>query len=354
MKFEHYKTHLRWGILHGINDCIAGYMLARYTLSANQQNAVLALIVYSIIAFGGQLPVGLWLDAKKDLKTFSLLSVVLLLLSCPLYLINPFAAIVIAGIASAGIHVTGGCICLLTSKEKFGPLGIFTAPGVAGLAIGGFCGHLDKYWLVLPFVTAIILFFQLIKNEFPVYATAQKVKEDVLDSHDFVMIVLLLLMSIRSFLFDLLNTFSGQFGYGLLVIGLSAFAGKIIGGFFADKIGWKRWIFITLPLSFVFLELGHDNLISLSFGVACLQSSVPVTLQLMYNTVPNYPATISALSLGTVIAFAGLPLYATPWFNHIFNSTFPAFVIMLIALVILLSAGFLFYMRRLQSANQVK
>lgn len=354
MRFEHHKTPLCWGILHGVNDCIAGYMLASYTLFVSQQNALLALIVYSILAFGGQLPVGLWLDAKKDLKTFSLFSVVLLLLSCPLYFVNPFAAIVVAGFASAGIHVTGGCICLLTSKEKFGPLGIFTAPGVAGLAIGSFCGHLDKYWLILPFVTALIFFLQVIKNEFPAYATAKKVKDDILDSHDLVMIVLLLLMSVRSFLFDLVNTFSGQFGYGLLVIGLSAFAGKIIGGFFADRIGWKRWVFITLPLSFVFLELGHENLIALSFGVACLQSSVPVTLQLMYNTVPNYPATISALSLGTVIAFAGLPLYATPWLNHIFNSTFPAFVIMLIVLMILLSAGFLFYMRRPQSANQVK
>ena len=60
---------------------------------------------------------------------------------------------------------------------------------------------------------------------------AVKAKEDIFDSHDMVMIVLLLLMSIRSFLFDLLNTFSGQFEYGLLVVGLGAFAGKIVGAF---------------------------------------------------------------------------------------------------------------------------
>ena len=349
-----YRTSLRWGILHGVNDCVAGYMLSAYALSADQPKATLALIVYSILAFGGQLPVGLWLDAKRDMRLFSVVPVILLIAGCTLYFVSPFAAIVVAGFASAGIHVTGGCICLLLNKGKFGPLGVFTAPGVAGLAVGSFCGLLNSYWLILVIVTLFILFVPLVKGNFPAYAVAVKAKEDILDSHDMVMIVLLLLMRIRSFLFDLLNTFSGQFEYGLLVVGLGAFAGKIVGAFFADRIGWRRWVFITLPLSFVLLQLGHDNLLLLSFGIACLQSSVPITLQLMYNTLPHYPATASALSLGTIVAFAGLPLYLTPLAPNFFNNSFGLFAIMLVVALVLLAAGFLFYLRSQQRGAAIK
>lgn len=345
MKTARLKIPLYWGLLHGVNDWIAGYMLAHFTLTTGSKDAMLSLIVYSILAFGGQLPVGIWLDAKKDLKSFGLISALLLLICCPVYFISPFLAVLIAGFASAGVHVCGGCICLMLNKEKFTPLGIFTAPGVAGLTLGGFCGYMNSYLLLVAFVMALILFFLLVKNGFPAYSIAKKVNNELLDSHDIIMIILLLIMSLRSFLFDLVNTFSGQFGYGLLVIGLSAFAGKIIGSMLADKIGWKKWVFISLSLAFIFLELGHDNLGSLAFGVACLQSSVPITLQLMYNSIPYYPATASAMSLGTIVALAGLPLYATPWLHTMFNTSSVMFMLLIVILASILFAGFLFYKR---------
>ena len=76
---------------------------------------------------------GLWLDAKRDMRLFSVVPVILLIAGCTLYFVSPFAAIVVAGFASAGIHVTGGCICLLLNKGKFGPL-VFYCPGSGGVS----------------------------------------------------------------------------------------------------------------------------------------------------------------------------------------------------------------------------
>ncbi|MEP7319302.1 MAG: hypothetical protein ABI921_11190 [Panacibacter sp.] len=343
---QHISTPLYWGILHGVNDWVAGYLLAHYAFAATPQQSFPALIIYSILAFGGQLPVGLWLDGKRDLKSFGIASIYLLLLSMLVSFIDPFTAIIIAGIASAGIHVAGGCVCLMVNQEKITPLGIFTAPGVAGLTLGGFCGAISGNWMLVPIIITVVLFVLIIRNGFPVYLLKSKESNKSVDIHDMLMILLLLVMSLRSFLFDLLNNFSQQFEYGLLIIGLSAFAGKIIGGLFADKMGWKRWVYITLPLAFIFLELGRSNIIAMAFGVACLQSSVPITLQLMYNSIPGYPATASAMSLGTIVALAGLPLYASPYLHNIFSNSSPVFIVLIVVAVLIISAGFFVYVKQ--------
>lgn len=47
----------------------------------------------------------------------------------------------------------------------------------------------------------------------------------------------------------------------------------------------------------------------LGFGVACLQSSVPISLLLMHRNMPRFPATATAFTLGTGIAIAALLLF---------------------------------------------
>jgi len=304
------------------------------------------LVIYAVLAFGGQLPVGLWLDRNRNLQSFGICSIILLLLAGLIFFVDPFWAIIVAGFASAGIHVVGGCVCLMLNKEKIAPLSIFTAPGVAGLTLGGFCGMLNGNWIMLPLTMASVLLVLIVKNGFPVYLLHKSENSPALERHDMLMISLLLIMCLRSFLFDLLNSFSGQIEYGLLVAGLSTFAGKIIGGLFADKIGWKRWIYITLPLAFILLQLGHNNIIAMGFGVACLQSSVPITLQLLYNSMPAYPATAAALSLGSIVALSGLPLYALPNLNYFFSSSLSIFILLIAVILIVISFAFLMYVRQ--------
>ena len=303
---------LNWGLLHGINDWIAGYLLMHYSLTNPGNDSFIALILYVIFAFGGQLPLGILVDKLKKLKIFGQVSILLLILATILSTQFIFLAILIAGVASAGIHVIGGTICLQQSRNKITPLGIFTAPGVAGLALGGFCGTLPLHWIWLAMALIFILFFHISKKGWPAYIFKKEKLTNTPDTHDAVMIILLFIMTLRSFIFDMVNQFSTQIEYGLLILGLSAFCGKIIGAVMADKIGWKNWLYISLPLAFIFFEIGRESVWALGFGIACLQSSVPLTLQLMYRCLPSFPATASAMSLGTVIALAGLPMYNLP------------------------------------------
>lgn len=302
------RQPLLWGILHGLNDFTAGFMLANFTLLGNYNDSLLFIIIYSVIGFGGQLPVGFWIDYKKQLKPFASASIVLLPLAICTYFIHPEAGIILSGIASAFIHVTGGAVCLQVHENKTGPLALFTAPGVLGLTLGGMVGSMNTNGLWLIATAVIITGYLIWKNKLPAYQSHTK-KDSELDAHDLIMLVILLIMCFRSFVFDVINQVSFDFENGILILGISAFAGKIIGGFVADKIGWKKFVYITLPIALLFFQFGKENIYALAVGIACLQSSVPITFLLISRSLPLYPATATAFSLGTSIALAGLPLY---------------------------------------------
>jgi predicted MFS family arabinose efflux permease len=197
-------------------------------------------------------------------------------------------------------------------------------------------------------VLVIVVAFLILKNNLPVYKTPEQ-KQSELDAHDWIMLGILLIMCFRSFVFDVINHVAQQYPNGILIIGISAFAGKIIGGFVADKIGWKKFVYITLPIALVLFQFGKENIYALSFGIACLQSSVPITLLLMNKSLPMYPATATALSVGTSIALAGLPVYLinekktiTDGFN---NGWLTAIVFILLLLCWWLADKFLFKKR---------
>ena len=307
------KLPLLWGALHGINDWVAGFMLSGFGFAHSAKEGMLMLMAYAIIGFGGQLPVGMWLDESKAFSRFSKISLGLLIVTPFIWMINPFAGIVAAGFASAFVHVTGGAVCLETSKDKIGPLGVFTAPGVLGLALGTASAQLSNFWLMVPVLAVAIIGSLLLFNQSLSFQRTQvqpkPSNKQVLDSHDWIMLGILLTVTLRSLLYDIIQQVSQHWQQGLLVLGISAFVGKIVGGFLADKVGWKTWVYITLPLAFLLLQFGKDNIYLLGFGVACLQSSVPISLLLMRRSLPRYPGTSSAMVLGVGVAVAGLPMY---------------------------------------------
>jgi len=313
MNNKHYRISLAWGLLHGVNDWIAGYMVMSYSLYQPIEQSSLVLIIYTILGFGGQLPVGMWLDKYKNVNPFINTSLILLAGSVLCYWINDLAGIIIAGFSSAFLHVTGGSICLKVNNDKAGPLGVFTAPGVLGLTLGIASGNTSSWWLGLAIIAIMLILLvfniRLSNNKKLPGSELTPSANQLIEGHDWVMIAILLTVTLRSLLYEVISVFAHNWQTGLLTIGIAAFAGKIIGGFLADRIGWKLWVYITLPLAFVFLQFGQNNLLMLGFGISCLQSSVPVSLMLMRRNMPGFPATATAMTLGTTIAIAALFLF---------------------------------------------
>ena len=327
-----------WGLLHGVNDLAAGFLLAAYTLTHGYSDSFLFISIYAILGFGGQLPVGFWLDKQKDIALFAKLSVSLLPLSLLFFFVSPEAAIICSGIASAFVHVTGGTICLQVHNNKSGPLGLFTAPGVLGLTIGGLLGGAGYMLPVILLLATVFIAMAIFKMPLPIYYRPEK-KQSELDSHDLVMLLLLLFMCFRSFLFDVVNYVAENYEDGLLYIGISAFLGKIIGGFVADKVGVRKFIYITLFTALVLFQFGKNNIYMLCTGIAFLQSSVPVTLLMMSRCLPLHPASATAFSLGASIIFAGLPLFLVSE-KRVFHDFFTEPGLITVIYILILATGF--------------
>ena len=306
-----YKIAVLFGAGHGLNDFIAGYLLANLSVkSSNWQLNTLAFLVYSIIAFGGQLPAGIVLDKVKKIKSFSILSILLMIFSIAVSYLSIYAAILLSGFASAFIHVCGGTACYVSDNKNSTLAGIFTSPGVIGLITGGILGSMHFSLFYLFILPLILLLFWLYSIEIPSYSSMNETKnESLLHAHDFFMLILLLAIAFRSLFWNVLHMMCFSNTHWLLGLGISAAAGKLIGGYLTNKVEWKKFVILSMFGSILLLNIGKDYFPVFCVGVALLQSAVPITLLLMQNYMQSTPATATGLSLGVAIALAGLPTY---------------------------------------------
>jgi len=306
-----YKLAGLFGIAHGVNDFIAGFLLSNLsTHSINWKQNSIAFLLYSTIAFGGQLPAGIMVDKTQKVKLFSVLSLVLMLLSILFFYQNIFIAILLSSVASAFIHVCGGAVCFNADNKKATLAGLFTAPGVLGLIIGGVLGASSFTNLYVFSFLLLLLLLVLLKSNLPTYTTQEiATTKHLLETHDFFMLILFLAIAFRSLFWNIIHIYCLENKMWLLAIGISAFLGKLFGGFMYDKVDGKKFIMISILFSAILLNVGKQNIWIISIGTALLQSAVPITLLMVQQFLKNKPATGAGIALGMAIALAGLPTY---------------------------------------------
>jgi len=306
-----YKTPIVFGLAHGINDFIAGYLLAAHTASgASIEKNTFVFLMYGIIAFGGQLFTGLVVDKTRQLKKAALLSVLLMLCAVGVFNSNLTIAILISGLASAIIHVCGGAACYFDDNESNTMAGIFTSPGVIGLIAGGILGiHPGAYFYALiPLLAGIFYLVSTLNIHYKNEIKQQRFSISF-ETHDYVMLLLLLAISLRSLMWNMMQLLTHNETEKLIGIAIAAFMGKLFGGYLCDRVSWKKFVYITTFLSAILLTAGKTYQPLFYIGVACLQSGIPITLVLMQNLLRTMPATASGLALGVALVLSGLPMY---------------------------------------------
>ena len=154
------------GLMHGFSDCISGYLIGTLDSGNDLLHTGMLILLYNLLAFGGQLPAGMIVDNKSKPKIFILGSALLVIVGFFFGGINPILAIVLAGVGSAFFHVSGGMVALTGAPGKASGAGIFAAPGVIGLATGGYLAIIgfEMAWLIplgLAALTATLLFTRI-------------------------------------------------------------------------------------------------------------------------------------------------------------------------------------------------
>lgn len=302
------------GIGHGFSDAAAGYLIGHVSHDASFSQTSMAVFIYNLLAFGGQVPAGFWLDRVGRYRMPAVVSLLGMVVALSLFA-HPFfwMAIVLAGVSSAIFHVSGGAVTLLSFPGKSKAVGTFSAFGVLGLALGGWAGTLQvdgvRYLLMAGLVLVLIT---LAKATMPPGRKQALPGENLkLDDHDYVMILLLMAIALRSAVWNSIQLlYSHQYDW-LIYTALAAMVGKLAGGWLADRVPWKPYALSALAVALPALGWGYRKLFWLMLGTGLLQSLTPLSVVALQRLFPGRPASVSGGTFGLAIAVGGL-LYLGP------------------------------------------
>ena len=290
---------------HGLNDLIAGYFLGSFAAENNNLLQIgLAITIYNVLAFGGQYPVAILIEKINDIKKIIVFSYLLNVIAIAIFLFLPAFAILLAGIASAIYHVAGGSYCAANNKAT--NIGLFAAPGIAGLIAGGFLSW--NGFNIIPFLLPIAIAFLIILTRINFIKqfseknnTTNNKQTTIIDQHDIIMILLLIIISLRSVIWNVLQLINENNFEWLIAIAIAAVVGKIAGGWLADKIGWRLYAILSTLIATPLLTFFKKEMVIFCIGVGLLQSGIPATTSLLIHSLKGKTARGIALSFGTAI-----------------------------------------------------
>ena len=280
----------------------------------------LSILLYDIVAFTLQLPIGIALDQLDKNSYAALLSyasvgagVVLSLV--PIALLE-WPAILLLAIGNALFHSAGGLSVLNISQKHAGPSGIFIATGAIGVFLGTQSAQMGRLQiafslLVLLFLCALItLVVQKVNKK---YWNVHNVSFDIskLSFNTLLPIALLsLVVALRSYA-GMAMAFPWKSEMLLLVLSvLGVFAGKALGGMVADRIGFRTTAIFSLIVAATLFVPSWEIPVMGLLGVFFFNFTMSITLASLANILPNAKGTAFglasfSLAVGALPALAG-------------------------------------------------
>ena len=320
-------TTFAYALCHFVVDfaCVSSMLCAvSRVLGESGQGSMevvaLSILLYDIVAFTLQLPVGIALDQldknfNAALLSYALVGAGVILSLVPIALLE-WPAILLLAIGNALFHSAGGLCVLNISQKHAGPSGIFIATGAIGVFLGTQSAQMGRLQiafslLVLLFLCALItLVVQKVNKK---YWNVHNVTFDIprLSSNTLLAIALLsLVVALRSYV-GMVMAFPWKSEMLLLVLSiLGVFAGKALGGVVADRIGFRTTaIFSLIAAATLFVPSWEIPVMGL-LGVFFFNFTMSITLASLANILPNAKGTAFglasfSLAVGALPALAG-------------------------------------------------
>jgi FSR family fosmidomycin resistance protein-like MFS transporter len=296
------------GLAHGIADGAAGLLLGGLPRSLPLGEVALLVLLYNVLAFACQPLFGAVTDYFGRPKLVALLGLGLQAAGLTFSPWHTAAAVTLAGLGSGCFHVGGGALALCATRGRATGPGLFAAPGVLGLALGGYLSLTGTapLWPWLVGLALIALAIAALGQ--PALPYTEIHAEPVFERHDLIMIALLAGIALRSLVWTTLQYVLEARVDVLLLLAVAGAVGKVAGGVLADRLGWRRWTMLALGSAAALLTASAGNVWVLMLGVALLQSATPGALAATLSLLPRQPATAAGLGLGLAIAIGGVPL----------------------------------------------
>lgn len=298
------------GFIHLLNDLTAGLLIGSAASSAAKgEELSMLVLVYNVLAFGAQPLAGLLADRYRLSRMFVYGGVLCAVAALMVFNISPWTAMVLSGIGSSVFHVGGGALAISADDKSSRYIGMFSSPGVLGLALGGYIS-----WLGLFPVSELIILFLLsaalsglLKSE-KNHAPDER-QSFIPDKHDMIMIAVLLAIAFRSAVWNIFQYISAGEIAVLIPLAISAASGKMAGGFLADWLGKRLWLYVSLILAVVLLTLHEHSKFFLFAGAFFLQASSPAAIRVLAAGMPGRAGLTASIAFGLALAAGALPHY---------------------------------------------
>lgn len=318
-----------YAFAHGAVDACCAVMLwsAYHDGRLTAGTAWSAFLFYNLLAFAMQPLVGLAADRLHAERGVAVCGALLTAAATPLALIpgGIGAAIVVAGLGNAVFHVGGGIVSLKAAPGRATPVGVFVAPGAAGLAAGILAGKAGgPTW---PFAAVLLaLTAVLVLTRPPRFAAGRSAQLDAAGGADsrrrpprtplvgggmIAVALLLVVIGVRSYV-GLTLALPWKSELGLLVaLTAAVVAGKALGGLLGDLFGWRPVAVTGLLFSLPLLALGGDSPAAGIAGLLVFNLTMPVTLAAVAALLPRgregfaFGLTCLALFVGAAPALTG-------------------------------------------------
>ncbi len=216
----------------------------------------LSILLYDVVAFAFQLPVGIALDKLDKNSLAAMLSYALVsggvLLSLVPFALFEWLAVLLLAAGNALFHCAGGLCVLNISQKHAGPSGIFIATGAVGVFLGTFSAQYGR--LQVAFSLLVLLFLCA-----SITRVVQKVNKKYWNIHNvpfaipefssrtlLAIFLLCFVVALRSYT-GIVMAFPWKSEMLLLALSiLGVFAGKALGGIVADRIGFRTTAIFSL------------------------------------------------------------------------------------------------------------
>lgn len=280
----------------------------------------LSILLYDVVAFAFQLPVGIALDKLDKNSSAAMLSYALVSGGVVLSLVPveflEWLAVLLLAVGNALFHCAGGLCVLNISQKHAGPSGIFIATGAVGVFLGTLSAQYGR--LQVAFSLLVLLFLcasitrvvqKVNKKYWNIHNVPFAIPE--LPSHTLIAIALLnLVVALRSYV-GMVMAFPWKSEMLLLVLSiLGVFAGKALGGVVADRIGFRTTAIFSLIVAATLFVPSWEIPVMGLLGVFFFNFTMSITLASLANILPNAKGTAFglasfSLAVGALPALAG-------------------------------------------------
>ena len=311
-----YRLPLLLGLAHGVSDASAGLLIGLIIQQRSPQMNV-HILLYNLLAFGLMPLAGLLFDRIQQPKRVAAAGLLLTLSGLLMTLVNLNLAILLIGIGSAGLHAGGGSVAITSTPAKASAPGLFAAFGVLGLALGGVASINHASGATFALIALLLILAAAIWFTPQVSRAALEPTAELLPVPYTVITLLVIAIALRSTVWVGAQMDVARYSSAAVWLALAAGAGKLAGGFGADRLGWRRWMLVSLLGAGLLLVFASQWLPALMLGALLLQSMTPVSIAALGKALPKFPGLAASLALGTAIIAGGLPFFllAGGWFG---------------------------------------